>query len=102
MRVISGVVVHPERVAPESENSPSVIQMIERCGVLPYMRRIVSSGVDTLLPPPWVWIVIPWTISENTPLSSVIGSSSLAHHAALMIACSPDLASDPDATICFA
>ena len=66
------------------------------------MRRIVSSGVDTLLPPPWVWIVMPWIVSEKTHISPVMGSSSLDHPAALMIACSPDLATDPDAMICFA
>lgn len=35
MNTIVGELVHPERVATESENSPSVNHTIERCGVLP-------------------------------------------------------------------
>jgi hypothetical protein len=66
------------------------------------MSRIISSGVDTLLPPPWAWTVMPWIVSEKTHILPVIGSSSLDHPAALMIACSPDLVADPDAIICFA
>ena len=102
MKVISGCMVNPDRVEPESENSPSVIHMIERCGSVSYMRRIVSSGVVTVLPPPRVRTVIPLTTSEMIDLSLVIGSSSLAPYAAVMIACSPRLRTDPDTTICFA
>jgi hypothetical protein len=66
------------------------------------MSLIVSSGVASELPPHLSIAVIPSVTLAIANLSLVIGSSSLAHCAAVMIACSQSICSDFFRIICFA